>query len=227
MMTQASVRSRPVAPAARNTLPPKPRPASGRPLRVVVADAEPPAGSGVYDLLCDLGHEVCLAGTGPQLFELCQRLRPDLVIAAARLPGLLPDVRTAFRDHPIPVIVVHDGDVTAFESTEPARFVCAVLARPVTPAGLTGAIAVAEGVFRQVQALRREVATLRQQLDDRKLIERAKGALVRRVGVAEDDAFRRLRKYASDHNLKVADVARRVLDAEDVFHELDGSGGPS
>ncbi|HEY1381139.1 MAG TPA: ANTAR domain-containing protein, partial [Gemmataceae bacterium] len=57
--------------------------------------------------------------------------------------------------------------------------------------------------------------------EERKVIERAKGAVVRRVGVQEEDAFRRLRRFASDRNMKLAEVARKVLAAEEVFHDLD------
>ena len=55
------------------------------------------------------------------------------------------------------------------------------------------------------------------------LVERAKGAVTRRVGVPEDEAYRRLRKYASDRNQKLAEAARLILDAEEIFRALDRS----
>jgi AmiR/NasT family two-component response regulator len=62
---------------------------------------------------------------------------------------------------------------------------------------------------------------LRQALDDRKLIERAKGAVGRRVGLPEDESYRRMRVIASNANRKLVDVARQILGAEDVFHALE------
>jgi response regulator NasT len=68
--------------------------------------------------------------------------------------------------------------------------------------------------FRQVSE---EAASLRQALEDRKVIERAKGIVMKRLQVDEEDAFRRLRKVASNSNRKVIEVAQEVVGAEDLF----------
>ena len=75
--------------------------------------------------------------------------------------------------------------------------------------------------FEQSQALRREAADLRQALEDRKVIERAKGILMKRVRVDEGEAFRRLRKLSSEKNRKLVEVARDLMAAEEVFARLD------
>ena len=67
--------------------------------------------------------------------------------------------------------------------------------------------------FEQFQALRREAADLRQALEDRKVIERAKGLLMKKAGLDEEEAFRRLQTLARDSNRKVVEVARMVLKA--------------
>jgi response regulator NasT len=97
----------------------------------------------------------------------------------------------------------------------------AYLAKPVKPVDLQAAIRLALLRFGHFQALAKEAADLKQALEDRKVIERAKGAVMKRVGVDEEEAFRRLRKLASDSNRKLADVAQRVTSAEEVFRELD------
>jgi hypothetical protein len=71
------------------------------------------------------------------------------------------------------------------------------------------------------QALAKEAADMRQALEDRKVIERAKGAIMRRVGVGEDEAFARLRKLSGEQNLKLVEVGRSILAAEEVFSQLD------
>ena len=68
--------------------------------------------------------------------------------------------------------------------------------------------------FEQFQALLREAADLRQALEDRKVIERAKGVLMKKAGLDEHDAFRRLQKLASDKNRKLVDIAQMILTAD-------------
>jgi response regulator NasT len=71
--------------------------------------------------------------------------------------------------------------------------------------------------FEQFQALRREAADLRQTLEDRKIIERAKGTLMKELHLGEDEAFRRLQKLARDSNRKMAEVARMILSPGTAF----------
>jgi AmiR/NasT family two-component response regulator len=82
------------------------------------------------------------------------------------------------------------------------------------------------GSHEPVAAAKQEAAGLRLALEERKLIERAKGTVMRRLKVDEADAFRRLRRLSSDRNWKVIEVARHVLNAEEVFALLDRAGGP-
>jgi response regulator NasT len=65
------------------------------------------------------------------------------------------------------------------------------------------------------------VADLRQALEDRRLIDPAKGTVMKRLRVDDAEAFRRLRTLGSDHSRKLAEVAHQVLSAEDVFRPLD------
>ena len=78
-------------------------------------------------------------------------------------------------------------------------------------------IALAMRRFQQFQELRKEAADLRQALEDRKIIERAKGILMKKVQLDENDAFRRLQKLASDKNLKLVEISRMVLTADEAF----------
>lgn len=94
-------------------------------------------------------------------------------------------------------------------------------------ADLETAIDMAVARFEHVQALRREAAELRQSLDERKIIERSKGVVMRRTGVSEEEAFRRLRKLSSNQNRKLIDVARSVMAAEEIFTELEKDAPPT
>ena len=91
------------------------------------------------------------------------------------------------------------------------------LVKPIKQADLEPAIALAVRRFEQFEALRKEAADLRQALEDRKIIERAKGMLMKKVGLDEQEAFRRLQKMAMDKNRKLVEVAQMVLTAEQAF----------
>src|SRR5437868_8506082 len=195
-----------------------------RALRIAVAEDERNMREYLRELLPRLGHEVVAVEGGRQLVELCRTAPPDLVLTDIRMADMdgLAAAAEINRDGAIPVILIsadHDEELRARARQE---YVMAYLVKPVKQADLETALDLAMLRFEHFQAVRREAADLRQALEDRKLIERAKGTVMRRVGVDEPEAFRRLRKYASDGNHKLAEVARRVAAAEEVFRHLDG-----
>jgi response regulator NasT len=91
------------------------------------------------------------------------------------------------------------------------------LVKPIKHADLESVIALAMRRFEQFEALRQEANYLRQALEDRKIIERAKGILMKKVRLDEQGAFRRLQKLASDKNLKLVEIARMILTAEEAL----------
>jgi response regulator NasT len=192
-------------------------------LHIAVADDEADTREYLQELLQRLGHQVVAVPDGRKLADLCRSAPPDLIISDVKMPG--PDGIEAAaevnRAHPVPVILVsayHDAGLFA-RARSP--HVMAYLVKPFKQADLEAAIAVAVPQFRHQQALSREAADARQALEDRKVIERAKGSLARRLQVGEEDAFRRLRKRASDCNRKLVEVSRDVLGAEEVFRGFE------
>ena len=125
------------------------------------------------------------------------------------------DAATAiYRERPVPVILVsafHEPDLIARAEDD---HILGYLVKPIKQADLAPAIGLALRRFEQFEALRRETADLRQALDDRKVIERAKGVLMKRTGLDEQDAFRRLQKLASEESRKLVEIARMILVAE-------------
>jgi response regulator NasT len=196
-----------------------------RALRIVVADDERDTREFLQELLTRAGHQVVTAVDGRQLIELCRAAPPDLVITDIKMPyldGIEASVAVN-RDREIPVILVsahHDAELLARAG---ADHIMGYLIKPVKPPDVETAVVMAMMRFEQFRAVRREAADLRQALEDRKVIERAKGAVMRRVKLNEQDAFRRLRKLASDQNRKLVDVAQTVLRAEEIFHALETS----
>jgi response regulator NasT len=197
---------------------------SDRPLRIVVAEAK----ASLQEALARLGHQVVAAQTGCQLVEMCKAAVPDLVVSDVRLPELdgIDAALEVNGDKPVPFILVADcHDPEALSRAAASEGVMAYLIKPVKEADLVAAILVAMSRSEQLQAARREVAELHGALEERKLMERAKGILMRRLQLDEQDAFRRLKKRSSDSNRKMAEVAREVIEAEEVFVRLDRLGG--
>src|SRR5439155_27142512 len=91
------------------------------------------------------------------------------------------------------------------------------LTKPVKPEDLALAIHFAVLRFQQYQKVEQEAAGLRQALADRKIVERAKGVIMRKAGIDEEAAFRRLQRLASDSNQKLVEIARTILLTEETF----------
>ncbi len=191
-----------------------------RPLRIVVADDEPDMRDYFRKILPRLGHQVLAAAeTGRDLVDLCRKAGPDLVITDIKMPDMdgIDAASQIYQERPVPVILVsayHDPELIARAE---ADHIMGYLVKPIKQSDLEPAIALATKRFEQFEALRKEAADLRQALEDRKIIERAKGLLMRKVGLDEQEAFRRLQKVAMDSNRRMIEVAHMVLTADDVF----------
>ena len=191
-----------------------------RSLRILVADDEPRMLDYYREVLPPLGHEVATASDGRQLIQQYRSFKPDLVITDIKMGDLdgIEAARQINQEAPTPVILVsafHDDELL---NRAESNGVMAYLIKPVKPPDLQAAIALALARFEQMQRLTREAAELRQTLEDRKLVERAKGALMKRAKIDEPEAYRRLQKLASERNIRMAEIARMILMAEEAFN---------
>jgi response regulator NasT len=93
----------------------------------------------------------------------------------------------------------------------------AYLVKPVNENELPPAINVAMARFKEIQSLRNEVGELQDSLEARKLVERAKGILMQRLGLSERDAYERLRQRARDKRAKMRDIAQAIIEAEELL----------
>ena len=189
-------------------------------LRISVADDEPEMRDFLEKVLTRFGHQVVsVAENGAQLVEHCRQLKPDLVITDIKMPELDGiDASTQIcLDRPVPVILVSAYHDPALLCRAESDHVLAYLVKPIGVADLQPAIAVAMRRFSEFQALRKECADLRQTLADRKVIEQAKGLLMKVAGIDEKEAFQRLQELASTRNQKLMEAAQGVLAVEKAF----------
>jgi response regulator NasT len=190
------------------------------PLRIAVADDELDMRDFFERMLPRCGHQVVsVAESGEQLIEHCRQLHPDLIITDIKMSGIdgIEASAKIYREHPTPVILVSAYHDPALIERAEADHILAYLVKPIVFADLQPAIAIAVRRFEELQALHQECSDLKQSLADRKIIEQAKGILMRIAGVDEKEAFHRLQQTASDQNKKLVDAARTLISMEKVL----------
>ncbi len=186
-------------------------------LRVLIADDESLRVMSLREQLEKLGHRVVAeANDGRMAIALAQELRPDLAILDIKMPEVdgIDAAAQMMRDRPFPIILL-----TAFSEKDLAEraanaHVSAYLMKPVSESDLLPAIALAMSRFAEFQQLHREVDDLREALETRKLVERAKGILMRRLDLSEEEAFRRLQRRSQNENKKLGEIAQAIITAD-------------
>jgi response regulator NasT len=185
------------------------------PLRVVIAEDEAIIRMDLRETLQEEGYNVVgETGRGDTVVELIRETKPDLAILDIKMPGAdgLEAARVINTERLCAVLML-----TAFsqrEVVEEARDAGALafLVKPFQKSDLVPAIEVAMGRFRELTSLSGEVDALGDQLEARKVIDRAKGVLIDDVGLSEGDAFGFIQKTAMSERTRMRDVADRILD---------------
>jgi AmiR/NasT family two-component response regulator len=185
------------------------------PLRVVIAEDEAIIRMDLRETLEEEGYEVIgETGRGDQAVELVRGLQPDLAILDIKMPGLdgLEAARIINGEKICGVLML-----TAFsqrEVVEQARDAGALafLVKPFQKSDLIPAIEVAMGRFRELRSLTGEIDALGEQLESRKVVDRAKGVLIDDAGMTEGDAFSFIQRTAMSERTRMRDVADRILD---------------
>jgi response regulator NasT len=156
---------------------------------------------------------VAVAQTGRELVEQCRAVHPELVITDVNMPELdgIVAATEIYREQPLPIILVSAYHDARLIRRAEADHIMAYLIKPIKQADLEPAIAIAMRRFEEIQSLRQDAADLRQALEDRKIIEKAKGIFMKKTGLDEQEAFRRLQKLASENNRKLIEVAQTIL----------------
>ena len=165
-----------------------------------------------YDLVASLPADVFLP-------ERIAQLQPDLIIADSELDArdILEHIVIATRDERRPIVLFTEDDAPASMDAAMAAGVSAYIVAGLQPERVKPVLDVALARFRREQKLLDELSDTRQKLAERKLVDRAKGLLMTRYRLSEDQAYQRLRSLAMNKNMKLAEVAQRILDVEDLL----------
>ncbi len=187
---------------------------SGDGLRVAVADDDPAILEFVRDLLEGMGHAVTAScSTGQELIDACAESPPDLIVTDVKMPGVdgIEAATTINRRRATPIILVTSFGETELIGRALRTSVLAYLIKPIKQIDLEVAVAVAIRRFREHRAVCDMAAALRQSLEERKTVERAKGVLMRRGRLGEEEAYKRLQKISKENSRKLPETARMVI----------------
>lgn len=189
-------------------------------MRVLVVDESAEKAEVLRDGLERAGHEVTASLTSPiALLKTIEKLQPDVIVIDTDSPSrdVLEHLVAVSQHGPRPVIMfANDGAPATIREAVKAG-VSAYVVDGLDPSRIRTIIDVAVARFEDFQRLRTELAEANEKLSDRKLIERAKGMLMKTRGLDEDAAYAFLRKAAMDRKLKLGEVAQRLIDAADLL----------
>jgi response regulator NasT len=155
----------------------------------------------------------------PFLTERLAQLQADLVIVDAESDArdALEHVVMATRDERRPIVMFTSDEDTAHVSEAVAAGVTAYIVDGLAPERIRPILTVAMARFRHQEALLTELDTARGELQDRKLLDRAKAILMQRQGLSEPEAHARLRKAAMNKGAKLADIAQQMIDMAELL----------
>ena len=183
-----------------------------RRLKILVADDEAIIRLGLRTMLTELGHEVVLASNGREALEFVRTARPDLALLDIQMPLTdgLEAARVIARKHPMPILILTaygEQDLIEKAAQLPIQ---GYLVKPVNERDLAAAIHVAVARFEDAQAQARENAELKESLEARKLVERAKGVLMK-TGLSEEEAYLAIQRQAREARVSMRQAAEAII----------------
>ena len=181
-------------------------------MRILIAEDESIIRLGLKSMLQEMGHEVYAATNGREALEMARRHDPDLAILDIKMPYTdgLQAAKVLSRTQPMPILLL-----TAFSQQdlveEAAQLpILGYLIKPIKEGELAAAIAVANKRFMEMQVLAVEKQRLEEQLEMRKLIDRAKGKLMQ-SGLSEEEAYLTIQRQARQNQLSIREVTLEIL----------------
>jgi AmiR/NasT family two-component response regulator len=183
--------------------------------KIVIADDEPITRLNMYEILVGAGYEVVgEAGDGFDALDLCRAHHPDLALLDIKMPlidGL--KVSQLIKDEKIAgsilLLTAHSGK--EFVAQAKAVGVEGYLVKPVSEDSLLPMVEVAIAKGIEMGRMREDIIRVQDELESRKLIERAKGILMAQDKLSEDDAYKKIRKISMDKGRPMKEIANAIL----------------
>lgn len=181
-------------------------------MKILIADDESIIRMGIKAMLQEMGHLVFAATNGREALQMARSHQPDLAILDIKMPYTdgLQAAKTLSRTQPLPILLLtafSEKDLIEKASDLPIQ---GYLIKPIKPEELAAAIAVAQKRFEESQALAAEKADLEKKLAERKMVDQAKGELMK-TGMSEEAAYRLIQKQARDNRQSMRRAAAAIL----------------
>ena len=189
-------------------------------MRVLLFDESPERLAVLREGLERAGYEVTAALASPlELLRAVDRFKPDVIIIDTESPSrdVLEHVVLITRDQPRPIVMFSSNDAPDAIREAVRAGVSAYVVDGLDAARVKSIVEVAVARFDEHQRLRAELADANLKLSERKLVERAKGILMKVRGIDEDEAFQALRRMAMDRGKRLGEIAQQVIDMADLL----------
>jgi AmiR/NasT family two-component response regulator len=190
--------------------------------RVVIADDDPIIRMDLREMLAGMDYAVeGEAGDGKTAVNLARKVQPDLVIMDIRMPELdgIEAARILTAEKVAPVLLLTAYSEPELVQRAAQAGVIGYLVKPFRETQLGPAIEVTLARFREFEQVHKELGNMREALEARKIIERAKGILMARSGLSEPEAFRRIQKHSMDTRKTMREVAEAIVLANEMEAE--------
>jgi response regulator NasT len=197
-------------------------------IRVLLAEDDASARTLLAQVLVACGHiVVAQVSTGREAIQRALALNPDVVLLDVHMPdgSGIEAAENITRDRPGTAVILFTGDASTALSDEQVSATAAVafLPKPAPPPVLDAAVRLAVNRAKQLKLAQDAVDDAKKRLDDRKTIERAKGVLMKRTGLDEDEAYRVMQRSAQNKGLTLIVIARRIIDETPPWEFLVGA----
>ncbi|HEX9711699.1 MAG TPA: response regulator [Actinomycetota bacterium] len=186
-----------------------------RPL-VLVAEDDALIRMDLKEMLEEEGYAVLEAGDGARALELAREHGPELCILDIKMPVMdgLTAAEHISEERLAPVLILSAYSQRELVEQAAEAGAMGYLVKPFQKQDLMPAVQIAKGRYQQLSALADEVGDLTERLEVRKLVDRAKGAIMEQLGLSESEAFRLLQRVAMERRLRLREVAERVLEGK-------------
>ena len=183
--------------------------------KVLIAEDNPKTRLFLKNQLELLGYQVEAVSNGQAAVDMVSEIDPMLVIMDVKMPEMdgIDAAKNISAKKTIPIILITglSSDEMATKAIESGVF--AYLVKPVTKKQLEPAIKLAMARYDQFKSLKVEVDDLKEAIETRKLVERAKGILMKRCNINEEDAFKLLQTHSQKENKKMREIAETIVAA--------------
>jgi response regulator NasT len=189
-------------------------------VRVLICEDEGLTALRLQATIKKLGYEVAgEARDGEEAVAAAARLKPDAILMDIRMPKLdgISATEQIMKARPTAIVMITAYNERELVDAALRAGASGYLVKPVSDEQIEPALKVALNRFSELSDLRGELTDLKEALEARKLVERAKGIFMRRFQLAEDEAYQRLQKMSRDRRQPLKDTAQQVIAAAELL----------